>query len=285
MKRSDFRCLDRLRVRWAEVDLQKIVFNGHYLMYFDTAVASYGRALGLPYHDAMALLGGDLYVRKATLEYEASARYDEQLAVGIRCARIGNSSLRFAAAVFRGEQRLAHGELVYVVADPATQTSQPLPPALRAVLEGYEAGQAMVAVQAGRWDALATEVRALREAAFVAEQGLPATLVEDAADAQALQLVLRNRLGMVVACGRLLEAEQGVARVGRIATLAAVRGAGLGQALLDALVAAAAARGDRELRLTALAGAASFYERAGWRRLGAEVFEDGRPHVPMGRAV
>jgi acyl-CoA thioesterase FadM len=32
MKRSEFRFFDRLRVRWAEVDLQKIVFNGHYLM-------------------------------------------------------------------------------------------------------------------------------------------------------------------------------------------------------------------------------------------------------------
>jgi hypothetical protein len=45
----DFRYFDRLRVRWAEVDMQKIVFNGHYLMYFDTAVAGYWRALALPY--------------------------------------------------------------------------------------------------------------------------------------------------------------------------------------------------------------------------------------------
>jgi acyl-CoA thioesterase FadM len=37
--RSDFRFLHRLRVRWAEVDLQKIVFNPHYLMYLDTALA------------------------------------------------------------------------------------------------------------------------------------------------------------------------------------------------------------------------------------------------------
>ena len=46
--RNDFRHLHRLRVRWAEVDMQKIVFNGHYLMYFDTAVADYWRALALP---------------------------------------------------------------------------------------------------------------------------------------------------------------------------------------------------------------------------------------------
>jgi YbgC/YbaW family acyl-CoA thioester hydrolase len=47
--RSDFRCFHRLRVRWAEVDMQKIVFNGHYLMYIDTAMSDYWRALALPY--------------------------------------------------------------------------------------------------------------------------------------------------------------------------------------------------------------------------------------------
>ena len=90
-QRSDFRHFERLRVRWVEVDMQKIVFNGHYLTYIDTAVAGYWRALAMPYHEVMELLQGDLYVRKATLEYEGSARYDDQLDVGVRCARIGNS--------------------------------------------------------------------------------------------------------------------------------------------------------------------------------------------------
>jgi YbgC/YbaW family acyl-CoA thioester hydrolase len=47
MQRQNFRMMHRLRVRWAEVDMQKIVFNGHYLMYFDTAMADYWRALAL----------------------------------------------------------------------------------------------------------------------------------------------------------------------------------------------------------------------------------------------
>jgi YbgC/YbaW family acyl-CoA thioester hydrolase len=64
MTRDDFRLLHRLRVRWVEVDLQKIVFNGHYLMYFDTAMADYWRALAIPYEDTMHQLGGDLYVKK-----------------------------------------------------------------------------------------------------------------------------------------------------------------------------------------------------------------------------
>jgi YbgC/YbaW family acyl-CoA thioester hydrolase len=97
------------------VDLQKIVFNGHYLMYFDTAVAAYWRQMAMPYHEAMHLLEGDLYVRKATLEYEASARYDDQLHIGIRLLRLGRSSMSLQACAFKGQRRLVQGEIVYAV--------------------------------------------------------------------------------------------------------------------------------------------------------------------------
>ena len=79
MNRQDFRFFHRLRVRWAEVDMQKIVFNAHYLMYIDTAVADYWWVLALPYEEAMHLLEGDLYVKKATVEFHASARMDDRL--------------------------------------------------------------------------------------------------------------------------------------------------------------------------------------------------------------
>ena len=288
MKRSDFRFLERLRVRWAEVDLQKIVFNGHYLMYFDTAVAGYWRALALPYHETMASLHGDLFVRKATLEYEGSARYDEQLHVGIRCARIGKSSMAFAAAVFRGAQCLVHGELVYVFADPATMRSQPVPEALRAVLQGYEAGQAMLNVHRGGWHELAGPTQALRQAVFVEEFGLPALAGNAAdadadadADAGALHVLAHNRLGLAVGAGRLLSPAPGVAQIDRLAVNAALRGAGVGSAVLQALLAAARDRGDREVVLNAPSAALALYERAGFVRSGAEFADSGVQHVAM----
>ncbi|MBP8147002.1 MAG: YbgC/FadM family acyl-CoA thioesterase, partial [Acidovorax sp.] len=102
MQRQNFRCMHRLRVRWAEVDMQKIVFNAHYLMYIDTAMSEYWRALALPYEASMHILGGEMYVKKATVEYHASAKLDDTLDVGMRCARIGNSSCLFEAAIFCG---------------------------------------------------------------------------------------------------------------------------------------------------------------------------------------
>ena len=68
----------------------------------------------------MHQLGGDLYVKKATVEFHASALMDDRLDVCLRCGRIGTSSMVFTGAIFRGDELLITCELVYVFADPAT---------------------------------------------------------------------------------------------------------------------------------------------------------------------
>ena len=285
MQRQNFRCMHRLRVRWAEVDMQKIVFNAHYLMYIDTAMSEYWRALALPYEASMHILGGEMYVKKATVEYHASAKLDDTLDVGMRCARIGNSSCLFEAAIFCGDRLLVTGELVYVFADPATQTSTPVPAALRAMLEGYEAGAEMVEVRTGDWNTLGRDAARLRTAVFVREQGIPADVEADALDASARHAVLYNRLGQSVATGRLLQQAPGVGRIGRMAVDRSVRGAQWGRVLLAALLEAARARGDTQVQLHAQCSAQGFYERAGFTVAGAPYEEAGLAHVLMTQAL
>ena len=280
-KRTDMRHLERLRVRWVEVDMQQIVFNSHYLMYFDTAIAGYWRALALPYHDTMAALGGDLFVRKATLEYLGSARYDDQLEIGIRCARVGSSSMLLHGSVFRGDRCLVHGELVYVFADPATQTAKPIPASLRDTLTQFEAGGSMVEVRCGDWRALGAQAGAIRTEVFVLEQGIAASLEHDAADADAVHAVAFNRLGRALGTARLLAMAEGVGKIGRLAVLASIRGARVGRWLLDALVDAARVRGDVRVILHAQASAVSFYRQAGFTEHGAAFVEAGIQHQEM----
>jgi hypothetical protein len=107
-----------------------------------------------------------MFVKKATVEYHASARLDDTLDVGLRCARVGTSSSLFQAGIFSGERLLVSGELVYVFADPVTQTSRPVPPALRAMFEAHEAGEDMAEVQTGDWNALGRDAGRLRTAVF-----------------------------------------------------------------------------------------------------------------------
>ncbi len=285
MKRSDFRFLDRLRVRWAEIDAQKIVFNGHYLMYFDTALAGYWRALAMPYAQTLEQLGGDLFVRKATVEYQASARYDDMLDIGVRCGRIGNASIVFSAAAFRQDQLLVSCELVYVFADPHSQTSKPVPPTLRAVLLGFEAGEPMVEVRVGNWHVLGKHAQAIRTEVFIGEQKIPVEMEWDDADEHCVHAVAFNRFGIALATGRLLQPESGVARIGRMASIQAVRGSGVGRTVLELLLQAARERGDVEARLNAQTSAQGFYARAGFIPNGAVFEEAGIAHVEMTRAL
>ena len=279
--RKDFRFTERHRVRWAEVDMQHIVFNAHYLMYFDTAVAGYWRAMAMPYHETMQAVQGDFYARKATLEYEASARYDEQLRTGVRCTRIGNSSLLLQCAVFRDDQRLVHGEMVYVFADPKTQTSQPVPAALREWFGAFERGEPMVDVRRGDWTALAQFAAPIRRKVFTTEQGIDAALDEDGADADALHVVAFNRIGTPLGTGRLTRHGVHVGKIGRMAVVASLRGSTVGRQMLDALVAAARQRGDRQVMLHAQASAVGFYRRLGWQLQGPSFVEAGIEHQEM----
>jgi YbgC/YbaW family acyl-CoA thioester hydrolase len=285
MKRQDFRFFHRLRVRWAEVDMQNIVFNAHYLMYFDTAVTDYWRTLGLPYQEAMQQLGGDLYVKKATVEFHASARMDDLIDIAMKCGRIGNSSMAFTGAIFRGDELLITCELVYVFADPASQTSRPVPAPLREILAGYEAGEPMLEVKTGTWAELGADAQRIRTDVFIDEQRVPADMEWDEADQAAVHAVAYNRLGKPVACGRLLQPQPGVAKIGRMAVHKVLRGSGVGRQVLETLLAAAVARGDSEAVLHAQRSAEDFYLGLGFKPRGEAFEEAGIAHIEMARPL
>lgn len=280
-QKSDYRCFHRLRVRWAEVDMQKIVFNAHYLMYFDTAMADYWRALVLPYEAAMQQLGGDVFLKKASVEYHASARYDDLLDVGLRCARVGTSSMVFEGAIFWGDTLVVTAELVYVYANPVAQLPQPVPDALKAIFSDFEAGRPVTQLLLGAWDAVRAPVSALRTDVFVQEQGIGAHMVWDEADAQAVHALVSNQLGQPVATGRLLQHAPGVGRIGRMAVNRALRGSRLGHSVLMALVEAARQRGDSEVMLHAQCSAQAFYLRSGFVNRGSVFEEAGIQHIEM----
>ena len=139
MAREQFTFCHRLRVRWAEVDMQHIVYNVNYFLYFDVAITEYWRAIGINYTDGIVkAYGTELYTFKATAEYHRSAEYDDFLDIHGRTARLGRSSMQFLLEVWRGDEHLVSGELIYVNADPASKKSAALPQLLREKIIGYE---------------------------------------------------------------------------------------------------------------------------------------------------
>lgn len=138
---ADFRHRLPLRVRWAEVDMQGVVFNGHYLTYCDVCVTEYWRAIGLRYPEDVVRHGADIFLRKATVEYHAPAVYDDELQVCGRTARLGRSSLRFIVEMYRRsahEAPLIEAELIHVNADPASKQSVCWPQSMRELIVAYE---------------------------------------------------------------------------------------------------------------------------------------------------
>lgn len=141
MAYDDYRHRVPMRVRWAEVDMQGVVFNGHYLTYCDVCLTEYWRALGIRYPEDFLQQGSDTFVRKATIEYHAPALFDDELEICGRTARFGRSSLSFVVEMFRrGEaaRALIGAELVYVNADPASKKPQPWPEAFRQRVRQFE---------------------------------------------------------------------------------------------------------------------------------------------------
>ncbi|WP_246078834.1 GNAT family N-acetyltransferase [Modestobacter excelsi] len=126
---------------------------------------------------------------------------------------------------------------------------------------------------------------------FVVEQGVPAELERDDADATAVHALGRGRsgelAGRVLATGRLLldAAGPGRAVIGRMAADPAVRGRGDGAAVLAVLQREAAARGQIEVELHAQVAARRSYERAGYQVVGGEYEEAGIAHVTMVRLL
>ncbi|MBW6401153.1 acyl-CoA thioesterase [Roseomonas sp. HJA6] len=136
--RADFRFFLPHRVRYVELDTQGIVFNGHYLAWYDEAVSDYIRAAG--YSDEMRVTGADFHVVRGLVEYKVPIGRKAEIDIAARCTRIGRSSIAFLPAVFPkgGDTLLATGEIVWVLTDQATRRPIPIPDALRTILGVFE---------------------------------------------------------------------------------------------------------------------------------------------------
>lgn len=127
-----------VRVRWAETDKQGIVFNGHYLTWFDIAQTEHFRSIGFRYPNGLERFGLDIFVVNANLDYRAPAHFDEMVTLGARVEYLGRTSLRYRMAVFREETLLVEGTITYVIATREGRVPAPIPDDFVARVLGFE---------------------------------------------------------------------------------------------------------------------------------------------------
>jgi len=128
MSRSQFNYFFSFRVRYSEVDAQGIVFNAHYLTYFDSAMTEYLRHIGHDYQKEVERSNEDFHTVKTLVEYIKPILFDQIIDVCIRVEKIGRSSLTFLLEIYHQneEDLLASGEVIWVNADQKTHKSTKL---------------------------------------------------------------------------------------------------------------------------------------------------------------
>jgi acyl-CoA thioester hydrolase len=123
----------RLRVRYSECDQQGVVFNGHYLFYYDVALNELWRDRVGSYHDMVAS-GHDVVVAEANLRFRAPARFDEELDIAMGVKHLGTTSLVVQPEFRVGDRLVVDGEVRHVFVDPATLAKKAMPDDIRTAL-------------------------------------------------------------------------------------------------------------------------------------------------------
>lgn len=134
--RQQYPYFHRLRVRYSEIDGQGIVFNAHYLTYFDVALTEFMRDRDFDFDAMVRNEGLDFHLVKSLVEYKLPIRQDQQIDIGVRAARIGNSSISWHLGIFGADDEtcLACGEIVWVCSRVGEHKSHPLPANFRNAL-------------------------------------------------------------------------------------------------------------------------------------------------------
>ncbi|MBA17209.1 MAG: 4-hydroxybenzoyl-CoA thioesterase [Sphingomonas sp.] len=135
---SDFST--QIRVRYSEIDGQKIVFNSRYLEYADVVVTEFWRwaaidDLGPEWTEA------EYNVVRAELNYSRPFRHDDLIEGRAHIARIGNSSMTTRVELYHAETGELHTvvDITSVQLDLETRRPNAIPPRVRERLEALTA--------------------------------------------------------------------------------------------------------------------------------------------------
>ena len=113
--------------------MQGRVFNAHWMAYFDESFTEFIEALGEPVVSSELM---HCVVAKSLIEWTGTARYRDEITIGVSVTRVGKSSfdLRFEASV--DSEPVCIGTNTYVNLDGDTGRSRPLGRPLRSKLHG-----------------------------------------------------------------------------------------------------------------------------------------------------
>ena len=122
-----------VRPRYAEVDAQGVVFNAHWLTYFDEASTRFFESLG--FEPATAFFRDfDVMVVKAVVEWQGPAGFDDHVTIAVAPGRVGTKSFDLVYTATVDGRPVCTGTITYVSVTPGTHESADIPSAQRVAL-------------------------------------------------------------------------------------------------------------------------------------------------------
>lgn len=132
--RRDYKLFSPLATRWSDNDIYGHMNNVIHYSLFDTAVNQHLIENGvLDIHR-----GAEIFLVVETgCRYHAEMAFPDRITAGLRVAKLGRSSVRYEAALFRNddEAAAAEGHFIHVNVDRVTRKPVAFGPAQRRVLE------------------------------------------------------------------------------------------------------------------------------------------------------
>ncbi len=125
-----------LRVRYAETDKMRVVYNGEYLTYFEVGRTEALRAFGLPYSD-LENEGYLLPVIEAYVQYKSPAYYDDILSITAYLSSQITATITINYTITRSNTLIAEGKTVHTFVHATTMKPARPPKSYRQMIDNY----------------------------------------------------------------------------------------------------------------------------------------------------
>jgi acyl-CoA thioester hydrolase len=116
-----------VRVYYEDTDAGGIVYYANYLKFFERARTEWLRSLGIQQQDLLDRDGIAFVVKSASIDYNAAARLDDELTLGLTVEKLGRASIQFAQQALRGDLVLASASVKVGCVDKASMRPRSLP--------------------------------------------------------------------------------------------------------------------------------------------------------------
>ncbi len=134
-RRPEHHYAHTVRIYWEDTDAGGVVFYANYLKFFERARTEWLRSHGYGQEAVREQTGAIFIVSQTSVRYERPARLDDLLEVTVHVQHAGQASMTIAQEAWRGDQRLATGEIRIGCVDATTFRPRRIPEDLLRALD------------------------------------------------------------------------------------------------------------------------------------------------------